>query len=402
MKKTVALIGSGPAALMLAAKLDPQKFQVCIYERNQAPARKFLVAGQGGFNLTHSESPDLFISRYTPAPFFEPLLRSFSNTDLVDWLKSMGIPTYTGTSKRIFPEKGIKPIGVLNAILEELKKKEVNFRFNHEWLGWNEQNEPLFRHDNEIIAVQSDLVVFALGGGSWKITGSDGSWTQHFLDKGIPVLPFQPSNCAAGIAWPSGFLDKNKGKALKNISLRCGEKEKAGEAVLTAFGLEGGVVYALSDPMRRQLREKKQALLDLDLKPQLEPEELRGRIENNRGTHSWTKHLSDRIGLDPVKMDLLKALLTKEEFMSPVKIAEKIKKLPLAVYALAPLDEAISTTGGLPLDQLDEGFRLIRFPNQYAIGEMLDWDAPTGGYLLQGCFSMGSFLASRLNNSGTL
>jgi uncharacterized flavoprotein (TIGR03862 family) len=382
---------------MLAATLDTRKFEVFIYEKNQALGRKFLVAGKGGFNLTHSESSDIFYTRYTPPLLFRTLLQSFSNTDLTKWFASIGIRTYTGSSKRIFPEKGTKPIAVLNAIVAELTQKGVTFYTQHEWKGWNEREELLFSVKGAMHSVKPDITVFALGGSSWKVTGSDGSWTSVFKEKGVPVSTFQPSNCAVSINWPKAIQINAAGFPLKNISLKCLRNEKGGEVIITQTGLEGGAVYALSPEIRQELNEKGKATLYLDLKPVWGLEEIGRRIRDGRGTKSFTKHVTDQLRLDTVKVLLLKNLLSKETFLDPLQLASKVKNLPLEITSFHPIDNAISTVGGIPLQEIDEYFQFKKIPNHYAIGEMLDWDAPTGGYLLQGCFSMGHYLASYLN-----
>jgi uncharacterized flavoprotein (TIGR03862 family) len=416
MKKSISIIGSGPSALMLASKLDPQKFDVRIYEKNQAPARKFLVAGQGGFNLTHSEPLEQLIHRYIPASFFEPVLRSFSNTDLRNWLETIGIPTYIGSSKRVFPKEGIKPIEVLNSILEKLKTNHVKILCNHEWLGWGnsgqehqnhsgqaQQNHSLikiglqFKSNTQIIDVQTDMVILALGGGSWKITGSDGSWTKHFEAKGIKTLPFQASNCAIRSDWANGVLEQYEGQAIKNCSFSCKGIQKPGEVVLTKTGMEGGAIYALIPQIRNQLNEQGNARLFIDLKPTLSLSGLIQRIKERPGRIPLTSFLEKELKLSKIKIALLKARTSKEEFNNTEILCARIKELPIKIIALTPIDEAISTVGGIPLSEIDANFQLRKLPHHYAIGEMLDWDAPTGGYLLQGCFSMGSMLAEHLN-----
>ena len=219
MKKKVAIIGSGPAALMLAATLNEFFFDITIYEKNFAPARKFLVAGDGGFNLTHSENIESFITRYTPATFLEKSILSFTNEDLRKWLRQIGVETFVGSSKRVFPVKGIKPIDVLSTILNELKKKNVHIKTKHEWKGWNNKNELIIHHNNENTLIKADVVVFALGGASWAKTGSDGSWLGLFEKKGIEIIPFEASNCAYQIKWGDTFLKQAEGKFLKNISI---------------------------------------------------------------------------------------------------------------------------------------------------------------------------------------
>ncbi|MGQ0827422.1 MAG: NAD(P)/FAD-dependent oxidoreductase [Bacteroidota bacterium] len=396
MKKSLAIIGGGPAAMMLAAQLDEKKFDVSIYEHNVALGRKFLVAGDGGFNLTHSEEIGQFISRYIPISFIEPIIRSFTNTDLRNWLSSIGIETIVGSSKRVFPAEGIKPIDVLNTILKVLKKKNVSLQTQHTWKGWK-NDELIFEVNDEIKNIKADLIVFALGGASWKVTGSDGAWTKYFKEKGIDVVPFQSSNCAFEIKWEKEFLKITEGQSLKNISLKYAGHEKKGEVVITSFGLEGGAIYALSATIRKQLNEQKTATVCLDLKPSFTIEQIKTKILN-RGNKSLSQHLESELNLNEVQLQLLKSLLSKEEFTNIDLLSEKIKNLPLIITATASIDEAISTVGGIALTEIDQHFQLKKLPNHYVIGEMLDWDAPTGGYLLQACFSMGWYLAEHLNS----
>ena len=381
-KKAVAIIGGGSAGLILAARLDETKFEVSIYEKNSAPARKFLVAGHGGLNLTHSESIEQFIKRYTPVSFFEPLLRSFSNTDLQSWFSSIGIPTFIGTSKRIFPKKGIKPVEVLNAILKVIKDKNVKLKTGYNWQG-EEMN--------------ADIIVYALGGSSWKVTGSDGSWATYFQKKGIEIIPFQASNCAFQIHWPKNLICLAEGLPLKNIALKSLNSRKEGEVVITAFGMEGSAIYALSPQIRQQLNEQQKAVCYIDLKPSLSINKLIELLENKPANYTMTKYLDSVLNLSKAQLALLKSLTAKEDFLNNETLASKIKELPLEITGMAPIDEAISTVGGISLKEIDQHFQLKKLPHHYVIGEMLDWDAPTGGYLLQGCFSMGYNLAEHLN-----
>lgn len=399
MKKSIAIIGGGPAALMLAAQLDENKFDVTIYERNSAVGRKFLVAGDGGFNLTHSEELEKFIQRYTPVDFFKPIISSFTNDNLRDWLKSIGIETFVGSSKRVFPLEGIKPIDVLNAILNELKRKNVQIKTNHIWKGW-ENEKVIFEGCPPLEGAGggSRIIVFALGGSSWKVTGSDGNWTNYFSDKKIEIIPFQASNCAYEVKWKNEFISLAEGKILKNISVKCDKNERKGELAITKFGLEGGAIYALSPQIRKQLIEKGEAEIFIDLKPSLTIEQIKDKF-SARGNRSIKKLLIDRLNFDDTQIELLKTLLSKDDFTYLEILASKIKNLPITITSSAPIDEAISTVGGIALSEIDSNFQLKKLPNNYCIGEMLDWDAPTGGYLLQGCFSMGFNLAQHINKS---
>lgn len=404
MKKTIAIIGGGASALALAAMLNESQFDITIYERQATLGRKFLVAGDGGFNLTHGEDLEAFLTRYT-VPFsnnlshqnIENSLRNFTNLDTRNWLKNIGIDTFIGSSNRVFPTKGIKPIEVLNAILLVLKNKQIKLKTKCFWQGWNAQNELIFLQNGIEKVIKADIIVFSLGGASWRKTGSDGAWTPYFEERGISTVPFQASNCAYPITWNDNFLAKSEGKSLKNIALKCGDKVKKGEVVVTKFGLEGGAIYALSPAIREQLNEQQKATIYLDLKPVLSVDEIINKL-NEKNNKPLTTLLKEQLHLPDAAGALLKNQLTKDEFIHIPTLATLIKNIPLSITAAAPIDEAISTVGGIPFDEVDEHFQLKKLPNHYAIGEMLDWDAPTGGYLLQACFSMGAYLAKWLNN----
>jgi uncharacterized flavoprotein (TIGR03862 family) len=396
LRKLIAIVGGGSAALMLAAQLDKTKFSVAIYEKNAALGRKFLVAGDGGFNLTHSENLESFINRYSPAGFIAPVLKQFSNTDLRNYVHSLGIETYVGTSKRVFPVKGIKPIDVLNAFVKKIKTNEVQIFTQHAWKGWTDKNELLFEHKEITKTIKADIVVYALGGASWNVTGSDGKWMDFFQQRGIETNSFQASNCAYQINWSDSFLKTAEGKSLKNISITCRGKSKKGEVVITKFGIEGGAVYALSPEIRNKLSVGKEAQITMDLKPVFSEEEIYLRLQN-KGNKSIGKLLKDDLNLSSVATELLKTQLNKTEFTDTKQLSKKIKALPLVLKNAAPIDEAISTVGGISLNEIDADFQLKKMPNNYTIGEMLDWDAPTGGYLLQACLSMGFVLAKKLN-----
>ena len=392
-KKSVAIVGGGPAALLSAAFLDSNKFSVTIYEKNKSLGRKFLVAGKGGFNLTHSESVEQLINRYAPSDFLNGALLNFDNEALRKWLNDIGIPTYVGSSKRVYPEKGIKPIEVRNAVENVLKERGVSIQFEHNWTGWNENNHLVFNGETE---VKSDFTVFALGGGSWKVTGSDGTWLDIFEKQGLDVIPFQPSNCAYEINWPEKFITKNEGEPLKNIEVSCLDKSQKGELVITKFGLEGNAIYALSPQIREELNSKHSARVFLDLKPMLTSDALLEKFKKSN-LKNTTDILRTALNLSPAQIGLLKAYTSKETFLNPELLVASIKNLEIEIIGSTPLDEAISTTGGLSLKAVDKSFQLKKRKNTYCIGEMLDWDAPTGGYLLQSCFSMGVHLAKHFN-----
>jgi uncharacterized flavoprotein (TIGR03862 family) len=360
----VAIIGGGPAALMLAAMLDEKKYLVDVYEKNTAVGRKFLVAGDGGFNLTHSEDIGTFVTRYTPEYFLEEALRAFTNKDLCEWLAGIGIDTYVGSSKRIFPLSGIKPIEVLNAFLEKLKTKRVQIHVRHEWVGWNENNELKFLTKEGAMSIKADVIVFALGGSSWKVTGSDGSWLDLFQQKGIEVKLFQSSNCVWQIQWPAELIAKHEGKWLKNISVYTEGGERKGELVITTSGIEGSAVYALSPLLRKQLNEKGIAEIKIDFKPTFSKEELVQKLSVKSGK-SITEILIKELKLTDTQIALLKAYMSKEDFMNTGRLAQSIKKFTLPVTGAGPLDEAISTVGGIILTEVDENFQLKKIHQHY-------------------------------------
>lgn len=396
-KKTIAIIGGGASALMFACSIDTEKYDVTLYEKNKTLGRKFLVAGDGGFNLTHSENLAQFEKRYTPNDFIIPALNHFSNTDFINWLEGIGIPTFVGTSKRIFPEKGIKPIDVLNAIISKITDNNVKLKTEYTWLGF-ENNDLVFENAGIKKLINSDIKVFALGGASWKITGSTGDWGTYFSEKEITINSFYPSNCAYKINWDESILKSISGKALKNCTFQCGNKFSKGEAVLTDFGIEGSGVYPLSPEIRAQLTTHKLAKLYIDFKPDLSLEELIKRFDSNSNL-STKDILSKKINLTDAQISLLKYSTTKDDYLNAEIMCSLIKSFPLELIDFAPIDDAISTVGGIPLSEINSTFEFNKLPNHYCLGEMLDFDAPTGGYLLQACFSMGKFLADKLNKS---
>jgi len=392
MKKTISIIGGGPSAFLLAAFLDATKFTTTIYEKNKTAGRKFLVAGKGGFNLTHSEPIEQLIKRYTPSDFLEEALLNFTNTDFRNWLAQIGISTYIGSSKRVYPKEGIKPIEVLNAILDFLKKKGTIIKYEQTFTDWDIDNNPIINNNS----IQSDYTVFSLGGGSWKITGSDGNWLNTFAKKGINTTPFLASNCAYQVNWESDFINKNEGSPLKNIAISCQNVTQKGEAVITKFGLEGNAIYGLSPQIREELHSNSKATIFIDFKPTLTLENVLSKIKSAIQKNT-TATLKKELKLSTTQIDLLKTYLSKEVYLNPKSLAKFIKKFPLEITNTAKLDESISTVGGIELNAITKSFELKNLSNQFCIGEMINWDAPTGGYLLQACASIGVFVAKHLN-----
>jgi uncharacterized flavoprotein (TIGR03862 family) len=394
MKKQIAIIGGGPSAFLLAAFLETEKFTITIYEKNKTAGRKFLVAGKGGFNLTHSEPIDQFIKRYTPEDILEKSLLNFTNIDFRNWLDQIKIPTYIGSSKRVYPKEGIKPVEVLNAILKSLKEKGVIIKYEHTFSDWDDNSNPII--NNKMI--QTDYTVFSLGGGSWKVTGSEGNWLDTFSKKGIKTKKIQASNCGYQIDWKSNFIQKHEGTPLKNIAISCNNVIQKGEAVITKFGLEGNAIYGLSPQIREQLFTNSKATVFVDFKPSLTLENIHSKIKLSKYRNT-TEILKKELKLSPSQIDLLKIYLSKESYLNTETLTKNIKTFPLEIISTASIDEAISTIGGIDLNAISENFEIKNMPNQFCIGEMLDWDAPTGGYLLQACVSTGVFLAKHLNKN---
>ena len=392
MKKRIAIIGSGPSAFLLAAFLDAQKFSITIYEKNKKAGRKFLVAGKGGFNLTHSEPIEQLIERYTPDDFLNKALLSFTNIDFRDWLDKIEVPTYIGSSKRVYPKEGIKPIELLTSILNHLKEKGITIKYENTFSNWDDNDNPIINNKT----MQTDYTVFALGGGSWKVTGSDGNWLDTFSKKGIKTKPFKASNCSYQVAWKENFIQKHEGTPLKNITISSNNKIQKGEAVVTKFGLEGNSIYGLGPQIRDQLLTDSKATVFIDFKPSLTAEKIHSKItlSNHKNT---TEILKKDLKLSPPIIELLKTSTSKAAYLNAESLSKKIKKFPLEIINTASVDEAISTVGGIDLKAVSENFELQKMSNQFCIGEMLDWDAPTGGYLLQACASTGVHLAKHLN-----
>lgn len=391
--KSLIIIGGGPAALLLAAEIDTKKYHVTICEQKKTVGRKFLVAGEGGLNLTYNSSLEDLINQYSPSEFMDIIIRQFTNKDLIKWLNHLGIPTFIGSSNRVFPELGIKPSEVLKKIVAFIKTKNVQILFNKNWIGWNDKGNLIFEDSEEI---KTDITVFALGGASWKVTGSDGKWSNPFQEKNIKIKPFRAANCAFFVDWDKNFINTNEGKPLKNIALNYNDYTAKGELVISKFGLEGNALYALSEKIQNTLLTEQSTVIYLDLKPTLTIEQLKTKYKNSK-LFKVTDILKKELNLDRTSIAVLKHFTDKETFSNSDLLVETIKRVPITIKFAEEIDKAISTLGGISLDEIDKNLELKKMLNSYAIGEMLDWYAPTGGYLLQGSFSMGFVLAKYLN-----
>lgn len=397
-KKKISIIGGGVSAMILATELDDKVFDIQIYEKGNAIGKKFLVAGKGGFNLTHSEAPETFIKKYEPSSFIKTYFDVFNNEDLRKWFNKIDIPTIIGSSKKIYPQKGIKPIQVLEAIRNKIKENNVSINYNHEFVDIDKGFFPVFKTKNSLKVIKSDIVIFALGGASWEVTGSDGKWLSILNKQNVNTKEFEPSNCAFEVDWDKEFIKDNEGKPLKNIATHLNGKYIKGELMITKFGLEGGAIYAMSGELRKSLSISTPVKLNIDLKPTFTIKEIETKLKIISNTYSTTKALKQYLKLNSTQIKLLKYYTTKEEFNNKSKLAHIIKNLIVPIIGIADIDEAISTVGGISLNAVDENLKIKTLPFHYAIGEMLDWDAPTGGYLLQASFSMGYYLAKYLNN----
>ncbi len=378
-----AIIGAGPAGLMAAETLAKSGVSVTILDRMASPARKFLLAGRGGLNLTHSEKLDQFLTRYgTAADALEPAIRAFPPEALRAWCLDLGEPSFVGTSGRVFPQS-FKAAPLLRAWLRRLDSLGVTFRPKHQWRGWDNGALHFATPEGEI-RITADATILALGGASWPRMGSDGGWVDILRAEAIPVTPLAPSNCGIDIAWSPIFITKFEGVPLKRIALRFAGRELRGEALVTARGLEGGAVYALSAAIRDAVANGP-VELEADLRPDLDDESLAVRLAKPAGGRSLANFLRQEISLPPVAIGLVQEALHGTGAGRP--LAALIRALPLAVHGVAPIERAISSAGGVPFSALDEHFMLRARPGVFLAGEMLDWEAPTGGYLLQACFS---------------
>jgi uncharacterized flavoprotein (TIGR03862 family) len=395
--KNLTIIGGGPAALMLAAQIDTKKYRVTLCEKKKTVGRKFLVAGEGGLNLTYNCSIEDLINQYSPSAFMGPILRQFTNEDLMNWLQLHEVSIFIGSSNRVFPESGMKPIEVLKKFTDFIAAKGIKFNRDTTWLGWDEKGHLNFEKN---IDKDADIVVYAMGGASWKITGSDGLWSQPFKKRGIQTQPFRAANCAFEVDWKPNFITTHEGKPLKNIALTFKNTTAKGELVISKFGLEGNAIYALSQKVQENLLTEKNTVIYLDLKPTMAVFQLKEKYKKSPRT-KVTEILKKDINLDRTSIGILKHFTNKETFSDPEKLITGIKSVPITIKSSGELDKAISSLGGVSLSEIDVNFQLKKLPNSYAIGEMLDWYAPTGGYLLQGCFSMGFVLANHLNELNT-
>lgn len=394
--KTVAIIGGGPAGLMAAEILSQDGIQVDLYDAMPSVGRKFLLAGVGGMNITHSEPFEPFLSRYAKrAEAVRPLLEAFPPDALRDWIHRLGVETFIGSSGRVFP-KEMKAAPLLRAWLHRLRESGVRIHVRHRWLGWDDRGALRFATPGGERCIQADALVLALGGGSWARLGSDGAWVSLLAQRGVAVSPLLPSNCGFDVAggWSEHLRSRFAGQPLKTVALRFTDAaglahQRKGELSLSDGGVEGSLIYALSAPLRDTIAAQGTVTVQLDLAPDKSLERVVAEVVHPRGSRSLSSHLQSRTGIRGVKMALLREVLKPEHLNDPITLAHAIKSLPLALIAARPMDEAISSAGGVRFEALDNTLMLRPLPGVFCAGEMLDWDAPTGGYLLTACFASG-------------
>lgn len=390
----LAIVGGGPAGLMAAEVARAAGVEVDLYEAKGSVGRKFLIAGKGGLNLTHAEPRPAFDARYRErAPQIARWLDAFDAEALRAWARGLGVETYVGSSDRVFPlDRKAAPL--LRGWVRRLREDGVRFHVQHRWLGWSEDGALRFATPEGERRVRARASVLALGGGSWPELGSDGAWAPWLAERGVDVAPLQPANCGFDIAWSEHFVQRHAGAPLKPVVAhwRDGDgREHAlqGECVASAHGIEGSLIYALSAQLREAIARDGSARLWLDLAPGRELERLQAELARPRAGRSFSEHLRRQTGLSGVKAALLHEVLDAHGKQDPARIAATIKRLPLTLLRPRPIAEAISSAGGVRLEAMDEQLQLRALPGVYCAGEMLDWEAPTGGYLLTACYASG-------------
>jgi uncharacterized flavoprotein (TIGR03862 family) len=401
LSHTVAVIGGGPAGLMAAEVLSASGAQVHVYDAMPSVGRKFLLAGRGGLNLTHSEPFDVFMSRFGERRAqLEPMLAQFAPQQVREWAAGLGIETFVGTSGRVFPTD-MKAAPLLRAWLHRLRAAGVQFHMRHRWLGDVpfDASSLRFATPTGNATVKADAVVLALGGASWARLGSDGAWAPWLQERGVDIAPLLPANCGFdGAGWSEHFSSRFAGQPFKSVAISFTDSQgrrfaRKGEFVATATGIEGSLIYAASALLRDEIAAHGSATLLLDLLPDRSAEQVLAAVKHPRGARSLSSHLKSRLGLEGIKAGVLHEVLSREAMQDAEQLATTIKAVPLRLVATRPIDEAISTAGGVRFDTLNEGLMASALPGVFVAGEMLDWEAPTGGYLLTASMASGAAAA---------
>jgi uncharacterized flavoprotein (TIGR03862 family) len=393
----VAVIGAGPAGLMAAEALSTAGVRVTVYDRMPSAGRKFLMAGRGGLNLTHSEDLPAFLGRYgAAAPSLRAAIEAFPPSAVRAWCEGLGQETFVGTSGRVFP-KSLKASPLLRAWLRRLAAAGVEFAFRHRWIGWDTSGGLQFDAPGGHVGIHADAIVLALGGASWPRLGSDGGWVDALTRAGVAIAPLKPANCGFTASWSDVFRDRFEGQPLKRIELAFHGRRVRGEAIITRGGLEGGAVYALSAALREAIAVSREAVLHIALRPDLPAAELQQRLAAPRGKQSLSTFLRKAVNLSPPAIGLLNEAAASASLrlatMDAASLGSLIKAVPVRLIGTASIDRAISTAGGISFTEVDEHFMLSLRPGTFVAGEMLDWEAPTGGYLLQASFATGAAAA---------
>ncbi|WP_028049723.1 TIGR03862 family flavoprotein [Cellulomonas sp. URHD0024] len=385
---TATVVGGGPAGLVAAEVLAREGVAVIVYDRMPSPARKFLLAGHGGLNITHSEDREPFLGRYGgSADRLAPIVDAFSPQDLREWCAGLGEPTFVGSSGRVFP-RSFRATPLVRAWLTRLTELGVVVERRQRWTGWTEHGLQVTGPDEATREVRGDVTVFALGGASWPRLGADGSWVDLFARRGVLVAPLRPANVGVRVGWAATFADRFQGTPLKHVALTVGGHTARGDAMVTRTGLEGGPVYAIGAAIREALDADGLCTVEVDLRPALTLEQLTERLRRRRPKDSASNWLRRAIALDPVGISLLREANGSVP-TDPAALAALVKAVPVVVTDTMPIGKAISTAGGIAWSEVDESLMLRRLPGTFVAGEMLDWEAPTGGYLLQASFSTG-------------
>lgn len=390
----VAVIGAGPAGLMAAEVLAAGGARVTVYERMPSVGRKFLLAGRGGLNLTHSEPLDQFLQRYREAmPHLQPAVEAFPPDALRAWSEGLGQSTFVGSSGRVFP-KAMKASPLLRAWLRRLDQSAVRLVLRHRWTGWSANGELQFETPEGLTSLKPGATVIALGGASWPKLGADGNWINPFKARGIEIASLRPANSGFRVAWSDLFRDRFEGQPLKGVALSLGGETVRGEATITHSGIEGGAVYALSAPIRDAVLTHGDAIVHVALRPDLTVSDLTARVGKPRQKQSMSTYLRKTAGLSPVAIGLMQEAAIAAGLnlsgMNPEELAGFINAVPIRLTGVALIERAISTAGGISFGEIDSHFMLRKLPGVFVAGEMLDWEAPTGGYLLQACFATGA------------
>lgn len=402
MSNKVSIIGGGPTGLMAAYILSQNNFDVTVYDKKPSVGRKFLLAGRGGLNITNSENIDKFIKKYgKAAKNFRTILTFFSPKDLVNFCEMLGEKTFIGSSGRIFP-KSFKASPLLREWLSRLKKQKVNIKTNHNWIGW-ENDKLKFETDKKVLFLSTDITLLTLGGLSWPKLGSDGSWIKILEKENIQISKIQPTNCGFYVSWSNIFKKRYQGKPLKSIELSIQAKKIKGEFIITKDGVEGGIIYTLSSIIRETINNNGYAEIKIDLKPDYSLKKIRRLLLRPKLKMTTTNYLRKTLNLSEVAIGMLMERKKKEQNYSQeiISLSYNIKNYKLMLEKPFSIDQSISTAGGISFKSVNNNFMLLNKPNTYVAGEMLDWEAPTGGYLLQACISNGAFVASKIIENST-